>query len=171
MVRGFPTLERRRWQSAQSDLYEKAIALSAQSMDENFLDLGKALRQLLDRDPDLFKRWWTRRPWFAQSILSGQHQPIVEAAANPAQPVGDRLDQAGENRQHVTKSNWQELLQLAEANNTKQIEALMKGEKPQTNAHCFLAYLDPKDYKLLEGGLVHHGTGAVVGAFCTRKPP
>ena len=38
------------------DLYEKAMALSAQSIDESFMELGKSLRQLLDRDPDLFKQ-------------------------------------------------------------------------------------------------------------------
>ena len=58
---------------------------------------------------------------------------------------------------HINKENWQELLEMAESHNVKQIEATLKGEKPQTNAHCFLAYFDAKDYKLVEELLVQNG--------------
>ena len=36
------------------DLYDKAKALSG-DVEDNFLELGRSLRQLLDRDPELFK--------------------------------------------------------------------------------------------------------------------
>jgi hypothetical protein len=35
------------------DLIDKALALSG-DVEDNFLELGKTLRQLMDRDPDLF---------------------------------------------------------------------------------------------------------------------
>ena len=37
------------------DLYDKAKYLSGDVQD-NFLELGRSLRQLLDRDPELFKK-------------------------------------------------------------------------------------------------------------------
>lgn len=37
------------------DLYDRALALSS-DVEDNFLDLGKSLRQLQDRDPDLFNQ-------------------------------------------------------------------------------------------------------------------
>ena len=37
------------------ELYDKALGLSA-DVEDNFLELGRTLRQLLDRDPDLFQQ-------------------------------------------------------------------------------------------------------------------
>ena len=37
------------------ELYDRVLALSA-DVEDNFLELGRSLRQLQDRDPDLFQQ-------------------------------------------------------------------------------------------------------------------
>ena len=37
------------------ELYDRALALSS-DVEDKFLELGRSLRQLLDRDPDLFQQ-------------------------------------------------------------------------------------------------------------------
>jgi hypothetical protein len=51
----------------------------------------------------------------------------------------------------------EELLQLAESTNAKDLERHMRGEKPLGNAHCVLMYFSPKEYKELEEALIRNG--------------
>jgi len=44
---------------SNDDLYDKALDLS-KDFDDNFLDLAKTLRQLLDRDQEMFRDVWTK---------------------------------------------------------------------------------------------------------------
>ena len=153
------------------DLYEKALDLSTQSLAENFLELGKSLRQLLERDPDLFKKvvdktdLGTRKAYYLVNIsewFEGMPVPrkrLLAAGWTKLQVIG----------RHVTKANVDELLTLAETNNVKQLEALMKGEAPKTNAACFLAYFEPKDYKVLEDAMVQYGGGKRSGRGIENK--
>jgi hypothetical protein len=58
---------------------------------------------------------------------------------------------------HVTPNNLDALLHLAEECNAKELERLMRGEKPLGNARCVLMYFSPKQYDELEDALVQHG--------------
>ncbi len=40
---------------AIEELYDRVLALSS-DVEDNFLELGRSLRQLLDRNPDLFQQ-------------------------------------------------------------------------------------------------------------------
>lgn len=63
------------------------------------------------------------------------------------QLIGKRIDD----------SNIEDLLELAEANNAKELERLLRGEKPFGNAHCVLMYFNPKQYAELEAALLKNG--------------
>jgi hypothetical protein len=145
--------------ASTGDLYEKALTLSGQSIDETFLELGKALRQLMDRDTDLFRQvvekseLGSRKAYYLVN-LSRIFEPLPIPRARLLALGWTKLMKISA---HINKENWQELLEMAESHNVKQIEATLKGEKPQTNAHCFLAYFDAKDYKLVEELLVQNG--------------
>jgi hypothetical protein len=52
------------------DLYDKAMALSA-DVEDNFIDMGRTLRQLIDRDLDLFQQ------------VPSRGQPHLRSAARP----------------------------------------------------------------------------------------
>jgi len=139
-------------------LYDKAMGLSKEAED-NFLELGKSLRQLMDRDPDLFRQ-------IIQKSKLGRRKAyyLVEVSRifEPLPVPRSRLRKIGWTKlqliaKHVTPNNLDVLLQLAEDSAAKELERRMRGEKPLGNAHCVLMYFSPKDYAELEDALVKHG--------------
>ena len=147
------------------------MSLSSQALEENFLDLGKSLRQLLDRDPDMFKKvvdatdLGTRKAYYLVNI-SNWFDPLAVSKKRLLAIGWTKLEKIGK---HVTKQNVDELLTLAETSNVKQLEAHMRGETPPTNAACVLMYFDQKNYKLLEDVLVQHGGGKRSGRGIENK--
>ena len=139
-------------------LYDKAMGLSNE-VEDNFLELGKSLRQLMDRDPDLFQQ-------FIRKSNLGRRKAyyLVEVSRifDPLPIPRARLRKIGWTKlqliaRHVTPNNLDVLLQLAEDSAARQLERRMRGEKPLGNAHCVLMYFSPKDYAELEDVLVKHG--------------
>jgi hypothetical protein len=139
------------------ELYDRALALSS-DVDDKFLELGRSLRQLLDRDPALFqqvvkKRLGRRKAYYLVEV-SRKFEPL---------PIGwPRLKKIGWTKlqiigQHVTKDNVEKLVGLAEQLNTKQLGRKMQGEKPLSNAHCVLMYFSPKQYAEFEEALLKNG--------------
>jgi hypothetical protein len=139
-------------------LYEKALDLSG-NVEDNFLDLARSLRQLLDRDPDLFKRvidksdLGSRKAYYLVNIdkwFAGL--PVGKARLKA---IGwTKLQIIGP---HITPHNLDATIELAENNTAAQLKSLMKGETPLNNAHCVLMYFSPKQYDELEAVLLANG--------------
>jgi hypothetical protein len=144
--------------NSTQDLFDKAVALSG-DVDDNFLELGKALRQLQDRDPDLFHKI------VAKSNLGRRKAYYVVEVSRIFDPLPvprARLRNIGWTKlqliaKHVKPDNMEDLLKLAEEVNAKELERRIKGEKPLGNAHCVLMYFSPKQYAELEAALLKNG--------------
>src|SRR5208337_4791444 len=124
-----------------------------------FLDLGRTLRQLLDRDPDLFQQIVAksdlgRRKAYYLVEVSRIFDPLPIPRSRLKKIGWTKLQLIGK---HVNASNLDELLELAESVNSKELERQMRGEKPLGNAHCVLMYFTPKDFAVLEEALLEHG--------------
>jgi len=140
------------------DLFDKAMALS-KNVDDAFLELGRTLRQLQDREPQRFQ------DIVAKSDLGRRkayYLVDVSRVFDPLQVSRARLRKVGWTKlamiaKQVTQDNIDELLDLAEQNNAKELERMMRGEKPLGNSHCVLMYFSPKQYEEVEEALVHHG--------------
>lgn len=140
------------------ELFDKAMTLS-KNVDDTFLELGRALRQLQDREPQLFQ------DIVAKSDLGRRkayYLADVSRVFDPLQVRRARLKKVGWTKlaviaKQVTQDNVDELLDLAEQNNVKELERITRGEKPLGNSHCVLMYFSPKQYEELEEALVHHG--------------
>ena len=139
-------------------IYKKALELSA-DVEDNFLELGRALRQLLDRDPELFQQ-------VVDQTNLGRRKAyyLVEVSRvfDPLPFPRSRLRKIGWTKlqviaKHVTPHNVEVLLELAEATTSKDLERQLRGDKPPGNAHCVLMYFSPKDYAELEDTLLKHG--------------
>ena len=143
---------------SNEDLFDKALVLS-KDVEDNFLDLAKTLRQLLDRDPEAFREVWTktnlgRRKAYYLVEVSRTYDPLSVSRARLKKIGWTKLQLIGKN---VTQDNLAELLDLAEQHTAKELEALMRGEKPVSNAHCVLMYFSPKQYEVLEAVLLKNG--------------
>jgi hypothetical protein len=117
------------------------------------------LRQLLDRDPDLFQqivkkgRLGRRKAYYLVEV-SRKFAPLPIGPARLKKIGWTKLQIIG---QHVTKDNVEELVSLAEQLNTKQLGRTMQGGQPSSKTHCVLMYFDPKQYAEFEEALLKNG--------------
>lgn len=139
-------------------IYDRTIALSSQ-VDEQFLELGKHLRKLYEKDPDLFKKavdatdLGSRKAYYLLEIS----QTFDKLSVPPS-----RLKKVGWTKlmllsKHITKANAIDMIKIAEANTVQQLKAILNGEEPQSNAHCVLLYFTPEEFQSLESALVKFG--------------
>ena len=140
------------------ELYDKALGLSA-DVEDNFLELGRSLRQLLDRDPDLFRQLVKkgnlgRRKAYYLVEVSRIFDPLPVPRSRLRKIGWTKLQLIGK---HVTPENLDELLTLAESTNSKELERQMRGEKPMKNARCVIMYFSPKQYAEFEEALLKNG--------------
>ncbi len=140
------------------DLFEKALTLSGNAED-NFLELGKSLRRLQDRDPELFHKIVAkgnlgRRKAYYLVEISRIFDPLAIPRSRLRKIGWTKLQLIGK---HVNASNLDDLLALAEEVNAKELERRMRGQKPLGNAHCVLMYFSPKQYSELEEVLLANG--------------
>jgi hypothetical protein len=155
--------------SSTDDLYAKALELAAQG-DEAFLELAKALRQLQDRDPELFNKAMQkaklgrRKAYYLVDVSRGfDGLPIPKSRLRK---VG--WTKLGMMAKHVDKANVEEWIELAENHTTKQLETLLRGEEAPDNSHCVLMYFTPEQYAELEQILLRNG-GARSGRGIQNK--
>lgn len=143
---------------SNDDLYAKAVSL-AKDFDDNFLDLAKTLRQLLDRDPQMFQDVYTksdigRRKAYYLVEISRAFDQLPASRARMKKIGWTKLQVMSK---YVTKDNIDEMLGLAEEHSAKELESIMRGGKPTDNAHCVLMYFSPKQYDVLERAMLKNG--------------
>ena len=148
-------------------LYDRVLALSS-DVEDNFLELGRSLRQLLDRDPDLFQQVVKKGDLGRRKAY---YLVEVSRAFDKAPVPRSRLRKIGWTKlqligKHVTPANLEDLLTLAESVNSKELERQMRGEKPMGDAHCVVMYFTSKQYAefkeaLLKNGANQSGRGMV----------
>ena len=147
-------------------LDDKALELSA-NVPDNFVELGRALSQLYDRDPNLFRQLAAKSNMGLRKAYS-----LIEVSRTfePLAIPRDQLRKIGWPKlqliaKHVTPGTLEALLLLAEESTAMYLERHMRRKKPVGNAHCVLKYFSPKQYKQLEGALVPHGAAPSGGAI------
>jgi hypothetical protein len=149
------------------DLFDKALHQAGGVNDDNFLELGRSLRQLQDRDPELFKKIVSksdvgRRKAYYLVEVSRTFDPLPVPRSRLKKIKWTKLQLIGK---YVKPDNLEELLTLAETHNAKELQRHLRGEKTLGgNAHCVLMYFSPKDYEEVEEELVKHGAKHSTGS-------
>lgn len=131
----------------------------AGAVDENFLELAKALRELQDTDVDEFTRivnnsgLGKRKAYYLVAIdRTFSKIPVPKL----------RLKKIGWTKLNVltksiNKSNYAELLKAAEQYTAKELEKYLSGQKVSAKKKAFLAYLSPEDYEELRHAFLRVG--------------
>lgn len=133
-----------------SNLVTKVASLSG-AIDENFLELAKALRELQDQDVDEFTRLVNNSPLGRRKAY---YLVAIDRTFSKIPVPKARLKRIGWTKLNVltksiNKSNYAELLKAAETYTAKELEKYLAGEKPATDKKAFLAYLTPEAYETL----------------------
>jgi hypothetical protein len=145
-------------------LYEKALELSA-NVPANFVELGRALIQLYDRDPELFRQLAARSNMgLRRAYYLIEVSRAIEALAIPRDQLGKigwpKLQLVAK---HLTPNTLDALLLLAEESTVEDLKHHLRGwKRPAGNAHCMLRYFSPKSYEQLEE--THLSNGAAPSA-------
>jgi hypothetical protein len=141
------------------DLFDKALHQAGGVNGDNFLELGRSLRQLQDRDPELFAKIVSktdvgRRKAYYLVEVSRTFEPLPVPRSRLKKIGWTKLQLIGK---HVDASNLDEMLSLAETNNAKELQRHLKGEKPRGKTHCMAMYFIPEEYELVEAMLTKYG--------------
>ena len=142
------------------DLFDKALHQAGGVNENNFLELGRSLRQLQDRDPELFKKIVSktdvgRRKAYYLVEVSRTFDPLPVPRSRLKKISWTKLQLIGK---HVKPENLEGLLTLAQKNNAKELQRHLRGQKTLgDNAHCVLMYFSSEDYELVEQMLLKHG--------------
>jgi hypothetical protein len=133
------------------------------------VELGRALSQLYDRDPDLF------RQLAAKSNMGLRNAYDLVEVSRTFEPLAiprDQLRKIGWPKlqlvaEHLTPNTLVALLHLAEERTVEDLKHHLRGwKRPVGNAHCVLRYFSPKSYEQLEE--THLSNGAAPSA-CAAK--
>jgi hypothetical protein len=149
-------------------LYEKALELSA-NVPDNFVELGRALSQLYDRDPNLLRQLAAKSN---MGLRRAYHLVEVSRTFEPLVIPRDQLRKIGWPKlqliaKHLTPNTLDALLRLAEESTVEDLKHHLRGwKRPAGNAHCMLRYFSPKSYEQLEE--THLSNGAAPSA-CAAK--
>jgi hypothetical protein len=140
-------------------LYDKALELS-DNIPANFLELGEALAQLYDLDPELFRQLTAKSNMGLRKAYGlVEVSRTVEALAIPR----DQLGKIGWPKlqliaKHLTPNTLDALLRLAEESTVEDLKHHLRAwKRPAGSAHCMLRYFSPKSYEQLGGALVSEG--------------
>jgi len=140
------------------EIYEKALMMS-KNVEDNFLDLGRQLRQLQDREPELFQKivessdLGLRKAYYLVEI-SKTFDPLPISRARLRKLGWTKCQMIGK---HVTKDNVEEMVELAENTSVKILERQLRGEPSMKNAHCVLMYFSTMQYAEFEQALLKNG--------------
>jgi hypothetical protein len=149
-------------------LYEKAFELSA-NVPDNFLELGRALTQLYDRDPNLLRQLAAKSN---MGLRRAYHLVEVSRTFEPLVIPRDQMRKIGWPKlqliaKHLTPNTLDALLRLAEESTVEDLKHHLRAwKRPAGNAHCMLRYFSPKSYEPLEE--THLSNGAAPSA-CAAK--
>ena len=141
------------------DLFDKAMTLSKDA-DETFLELGRTLRQLQDREPKRFqeivaKSDLGRRKAYYLVDVSRVFDPLRVSCARLKKVGWTKL---GMIAKQVTQDNVDEFLDLAVRYNVKELERMIQRKEPLGDeSHCVLMYFSKKEYEEVEEALKHYG--------------
>ena len=133
--------------------------MMALDVEDNFLELARTLRQLQDRDKDMFVKsvkksgMGARKAYYLIGIAK-QFDGLTVPKARLRKIGWTKLQVIGP---HVTAQNLDELLELAESKSTAALKTHVKGDDPRANSHCVLMYFSPEQYTVFEGALVKAG--------------
>lgn len=139
-------------------LAAKAMELAG-AVDENFLELARALRELQDADPDEFTRivnnsgLGKRKAYYLVGI-DRTFSKIPVPKLRLKKIVWTKLNVL---TRAITKSNYAELLKAAEQYTAKELEKYIAGQTPEEKKRAFLAYLSPEDHEELRMAFVRVG--------------
>jgi hypothetical protein len=160
------------------DLFDKVLHQAGGVNENNFLELGRSLRQLQDRDPEMFKKIVSktdvgRHKAYYLVEVSRTFDPLPVARSRLKKIKWTKLQLIGK---YVTPQNLEELLTLAEKNNAKELQRHLRGEKTLGgNAHCVLMYFSPKQYArqedVLDSSAQKSGNGLIGTEEALLKDP
>jgi hypothetical protein len=148
------------------DVYTRIVRLSIRA-EQNFIELGRLLRELKKLDKTLFKQVYVatglgrRRAYhFIAIVRQFEGLPITDA-----QLAGIGWTKADIIGKHITPENGAELLAEAEKRSARDLRIIMGGGQPVRGTRSVTLYLKPDQYQRFVKAVEAHGGKAPDGSL------
>ena len=141
------------------DIYEKALTMS-KNVEDNFLDLGRQLRQLQDREPELFQKiidqsdLGKRKAYYLVEVSKTFDPLPISRALVCASSAGPSVRSSASTSPRTMSRRWSSWPRACPSSGSRR---QLRGEPPMKNAHCVLMYFSPEQYEEFEAVLLAHG--------------
>jgi hypothetical protein len=134
----------------KEETFKKVQELSG-AIDENFLELAKALRTLQDTDNDEFLRAIKNS---GLGKRKAYYLVAIDRTFSTIPVPKMRLKKIGWTKlnlltSHISKDNYSPMLKAAEQYTAKELEAHLNGRPVEEKKKAFLAYVDSEGYEAL----------------------
>jgi hypothetical protein len=132
--------------------------MSFDKIGANFLELARALRDMLDKDPEQFAKVRDTSTLGRRKIY---YLIEIDKAFRKLPLSKSRVEKIGWTKahilaKHINATNAKQMLEMAETNSAHDLKILLAGGKP-SNHHTVLNYFTPKQYEVYERALLKHG--------------
>lgn len=136
-----------------------AGVMSFDKIGENFIEMAKELRDMLETDPEEFQKVRDRSTLGRRKIY---YLIEIDKAFRKLSISKTRLQKIGWTKahilsKHINATNAKELLELAEKNSAHNLKILLAGGKPVANHHVVLNYFKPKEFETYKKAMLENG--------------
>lgn len=142
---------------AAATLFEKAM--SYDKIGDNFLDVARTLRDMLDSSPEDFQKFIIKSSLGRRKIY---YLVEIDRAFRKLNVSKTRVAKIGWTKanllaKHITPNNAKKLLEMAETNSAHNLKVMLGGGEKKDNLHAVLHYLDDDTYNVYEKVLIKFG--------------
>lgn len=141
------------------DVYTKIIHLSTR-VDQNFIELGRLLRELKKREKELFKLAYEqsglgRRIAYHFVAIVRQFEAVPITDEQLAEIGWTKADVIGK---HITQDNWAELLAEAKHRSARELRILVNGGRLVRGTKSITLHFDPEQHKKFVAAIATYGS-------------
>jgi hypothetical protein len=132
--------------------------ISFDKIGENFLDMARVLRDMLDNDPEKFAKIRDTSPIGRRKIY---YLIEIDKAFRKLPLSKSRVEKIGWTKahilaKHINATNAKKMLEMAEQNTVHDMKTLLAGGKV-ANHHVVLHYFKPKEFEAYKKALLANG--------------
>lgn len=142
---------------ADATLFEKAM--SYDKIGDNFLEVARTLRDMLDTSPEDFQKFISKSSLGRRKIY---YLVEIDRAFRKLNVSKARVGKIGWTKanllaKHINATNAKQLLEMAEQNSAHNLKIMLAGGKKKDNLHAVLHYMDDDSYAIYEKALLKMG--------------
>jgi hypothetical protein len=136
-----------------------SLEITASAIGDNFMNVARHFREAQDAAPEEFHKLVKKT---GIGLRKAYYLAAIDRRFRELGVSRDRLSEIGWTKvmlltDHITHTNCEELLQLAESSSVRELTLKLRKEATLDGSRCVALYLTPKEYVVFRDVLLAHG--------------